>query len=265
MKKIYTLIIGSLAAVASYAQCTPNPALFGAANNTNYSIIPDTVTNLPVAYVGTGYNTDLQFHIKPDTSNSFGTFPITQVQIDSVIGLAPNFSYLPNPSNGTFTTPNANPPGTGYGCVAVLGTAAAGEELGGPNSDGVYPITVYYTATVVIFNTPQQFPATVTGYKLVILPAAGVQSYDAAVFSIANNTPNPADEQTEFKLNVPSAGNASMTLYNCIGAEIRHENFSVAKGGNHYILQTADLAEGVYLCSFRMGSNVITRRITVSH
>src|ERR1041385_3197087 len=104
MKKIYTLIATVLIGCALYSQCTPNPALFGGPHNTNYSIIPDTVTNLPYAYVALGYNTDLQFHIQPDTTTQQGTFPITQVHIDSVTGIPANFGYTPNPTSGTFTT-----------------------------------------------------------------------------------------------------------------------------------------------------------------
>lgn len=265
MKKIYSIAFGTILALGLHAQCTVNPSLFGAANNTNYSIIPDTITNLPIAYVGTAYTSDMQFHIQPDTVTALGTFPITDVHIDSVSGIPANFSYLPNPANGTFTTPTATPPGTGYGCVALTGMAQAGQELGGPNNDGVYPLIVYYTGTVVIFGIPTPMPAVKTGYKLVIQPANGFNTYELTTFSVALNSPNPADQHTDFRFNVPSAGNVSFTLYDVLGTVVKQENISVAKGAAHYDLQTADLSSGVYLCSFRMGNSVVTRRITVSH
>ncbi|MBI3509872.1 MAG: T9SS type A sorting domain-containing protein [Bacteroidetes bacterium] len=265
MKKIYTLIPGILLAIASHSQCTINSSLFGPPNNTNYSIIPDTITNLPIAYVGTPYNTDLQFHIQPDTVTMFGTFPITQVQIDSVTGIPANFTYLPNPSTGTFTTPTATPPGTGYGCVAVTGLAVAGQELGGPNSDGVYPLIVYYTATVVIFSVPTPEATTKTGYKLVIQPANGFNSYEIKQFSVATNSPNPADDHTDFRFNIPNAGNVNLVIYDVLGNVIKQDIISVAKGTAQYDLNTSELSSGVYLCSFRMGNSVVTKRITVSH
>jgi len=265
MKKIYTLLFTVAIAAAASAQCVINSSLFGPPNNTNYTIIPDTVTNLPVAYVGTPYTTDLQFHIQPDTTTQLGTFPITQVQIDSVVGLPANFSYLPNPSNGTFTTPTNSPPGTGYGCVGVTGNPVAGQELGGPGNNGIYPITVYYTATVVVFSVPTMFPTTKTGYKLVIQPANGFNTYEMSKFSVAQNAPNPSDDHTVFHMNMPTAGQYSFTLYNILGSVEKQETVSAVKGPGTFTLETSGLSDGVYLCTFTMGNAVVTRRITVSH
>jgi hypothetical protein len=265
MKKIYTLIATVLIGTAAYSQCTPNPTLFGGPNNTNYTIIPDTVTNIPLAYVGTAYNTDLQFHIQPDTATMQGTFPITQVQIDSVTGIPANFGYTPNPTNGTFTTPTHSPPGTGYGCVAVTGLAVAGQELAGPSSNGIYPLTVYYTATVVVFNIPTLQHAVKTGYKLVILAANGISVIEKPNFAVAQNTPNPSDFKTDFSFSSPENGNVQFTMYNLLGSVVKQNTISAQKGNNTFSLETSSLSDGVYMCSFRQGNAIITRRITVSH
>ena len=268
MKKLYFLLASLTIGSVAFAQCTINSSLFGPPNNTNYSIIPDTVTNLPLAYVSQSYVTDLQFHIKPDTTVSQpvpGTYPITQVQIDSVIGLPANFAYLPNPSNGTFTTTSATPPGTGYGCVAVTGSPVSGQEMGGPNADGIYPITVYFTATVVVFNIPAPQAGTIEGYRVHIMPANSVPTIENTVFSVNFNSPNPADAKTDFRYTSPASGNMQFTMYNVLGSVVKKETVSSSKGTNHYVLETSSLSAGVYLCSFRMGDAVITRRITVSH
>jgi hypothetical protein len=268
MKKIYFLLASLTISAVAFAQCTPNPSLFGASNNTNYSIIPDTATNLPLAYVAQAYTTDLQFHIKPDTTVTSpipSTFPITQVHIDSVVGLPAGFTYLPNPSNGTFTTTSASPPGTGYGCVAVTGMPTLGQEAGGPNSDGIYPIIVYFTATVVVFSVPSPQPSTIEGYRVHIMPANTVPVIENTVFGVNFNSPNPADSKTDFRFTSPNSGNMQFSMYNVLGSVVKKETVSASKGTNHYMLETASLPAGVYLCSFRMGDAVITRRITVSH
>lgn len=265
MKKIYSVIAAAAISASAFAQCTITPLAFGPAGNTNYSIIPDTITNLPLAYVGTGYTTDLQFHIQPDTVTSLGTFPIIQVQIDSVTGIPANFSFMPNPASGTFTTPTNSPPGTGYGCVAFTGMATAGQENGGPSSNGIYPLTVYYTGTVVIFSVPTPMPATKTGYFLHILPANGIASFEAGVFSVTPSIPNPTDARTEFLFNAPTGGELQFTMYNVLGSIAKQESVSATKGVNHFPLETSNLSAGIYMCTFRIGEAVVTRRITVSH
>lgn len=270
MKKLYALLAGITLGTAAFAQCTINTSVFNGPND--YSIYPDTINNLPTANVGVGYNTDLQFHIKPDTSTviAMQTFAveIRAVHIDSVVGLPAGFTYLPNPSNGTFSTPHDTPPGTGYGCVAVTGTATPGQETGGPNNDGYYPITVYYTGTVYItaLSTQLQQPGqTITGYKVHVVNANGVPTVESASFAVGQNAPNPADQSTDFTIGAPGAGQVQLTVYSVLGAEIKKENISVAKGSNRYGLDTSSWAEGVYMCSFRMGTAVVTRSITVSH
>ena len=259
------MFAASIIGASAFAQCTITPLSFGAPGNTNYSIIPYTIANLPLAYVGTGYTTDLQFHIQPDTVTSLGTFPITQVHIDSVSGIPANFSYLANPSSGTFLTPTNSPPGTGYGCVAFTGMAAAGQENGGPASNGIYPLVVYYTGTVVIFSIPTPQPSVKSGYFLHIMPASGINSFEAGVFSVSPSLPNPTDAKTEFILNAVNNGELQFTMYNVLGSIVKTEKLTASKGQNRFDLETSTFSAGVYMCSFRMGDNVVTRRMTVSH
>ena len=55
------------------------------------------------------------------------------------------------------------------------------------------------------------------------------------------------------------------TMYNVLGSVVKKESVAATKGYNHYVLETSSLSAGVYICSFRMGDAVVTRRITVSH
>lgn len=256
MKKLYFASILTIASLTASAQCTINQSVFS--GPTDYRILPDTITNLPVATVGIGYTTDLQFHVQPDTTTQLGTFPITQIVIDSISGIPANFSYGTNPSSGIF-------PGGSYGCAGVTGAPVAGQELGGPNSDGIYPIIIYYTATVLVFNVPQEFPATKTGYRIQIQAANSVPSTAAVNFDVNQNIPNPSDKQTDFTFTNPSNGNVQFTLYNILGETVKQQSITAVKGENRFTLHTADLPAGVYLYTFRSGNSIVTRRMTVSH
>lgn len=256
MKKLYFAGILALTSLTAGAQCTINQSVFS--GPTDYRILPDTVTGIPVATVGVPYTTDLQFHVAPDTTTPLGTFPITQVKIDSITGIPAGFSYSTNPSNGIF-------PGGSYGCAGVTGLATAGQELGGPNSDGVYPIIIYFTATVNVFSVPQDFPATKTGYNVRIQAANSVPSMLNITFGVNQNAPNPADTKTDFVFMNPNNGNVQFSLYNILGETVKSTTISAVKGENRFTLNTGDLPAGVYLYTFRSGSATVTRRMTVSH
>jgi Secretion system C-terminal sorting domain len=252
MKKLYSLFAGICIVTAAYSQCIINTSL------TVPGIYPDTITNLPLAYAASNYATDIQTRVAVDTITSLGTFPFQDVVIDSVVGLPVWVSYLPNPSSGVF-------PGGSNGCIYIQGTPPVGAENGGPLSDGVYPITVYTTATVLIFNAPVEYPFVKTGYKIHVLPANSVPTVESFKFGVAQAGANPADLNSEFRITAANTGTCQFTMYNILGEMVRQENVPTLKGTNNYKVETGTLTDGVYLCTFRMGNAVITRRITVSH
>jgi len=256
MKKLYTLLAFSIVTIGAYAQCTINSSVF--TSPTDYGFVPDTVQNLPPATVGVPYVTDIQFHVSPDTTTALGTFPFIDVTIDSIVGIPANFTYNMNPSNGVF-------PGGSYGCAGLTGTAQPGQENGGPQGNGVYPIIIYATANVDVFSVPTAFPTTFTGFKVVIQAANNVPAMANVNFAVSQNAPNPADKNTEFVINNPNTGNVQFTLYNILGENVRQVNIYAMKGETRYTLATGDLPAGVYLYTFRSGNSVITRRMTVSH
>ncbi len=256
MKKLYFISILALSSFTAGAQCVINQSVFSGPND--YRILPDTVMNIPIATVSIGYSTDLQFHVQPDTTTPLGTFPITHVQIDSISGIPAGFSYSTNPTNGTF-------PGGSYGCALFTGLATAGQELGGPNSDGVYPIIIYFTAEVSVFSQPQQFPSTKTGYTLRIQAFNNVPATANVNFAVSQSIPNPSDKQADFSFTNPTNGAVQFTLYNILGETVKMSAISATKGDNHFTLSTAELPAGVYLYTFRSGASTVTRRMTVTH
>lgn len=257
MKKFYIVVSIALLSLGANAQCVINQSVFAGPND--YGIVPDTIQNLPIAYVGTPYVTDLQIHVLQDTTTNLGTFPFQDFTIDSVVGLPAGFSYLPNPSNGVI-------PGGGYGCVGLTGNPTQGQETGGPANNGIYPITVYFTAVVLVFNVPTEFPSTWTGYRVHIQnPTSVASNVSSYAFSVVQNAPNPSDTRTEFKFTTPQGGDVEFVLYNMVGAVVKKTNLNTERGMNKYSLDTSVLPAGVYMYSFRSGDQIITRRMTVTH
>jgi len=266
MKKLLAGAFFLSAFAGAHAQCVINQSVFTGPND--YGIVPDTIVNLPIAYVGTAYSTDIQFHVDPDTAVT-QPFPMTvdiiKVKIDSVTGMPAGFTYTPNPSNGEILTTSHNPPGTGYGCVLLSGNPSAGQETGGPNSDGIYPLVVHYTGTAMVFNTPTAVPATQTGYRIHIMPASGLKDEELNRFSVTAPMPNPTSGKTKFEFNTLQGGEVEFMLYNTLGSLVKKETIKAEKGINTYQLDASVLAPGMYVYSLRQGGAVLTRRMTVTH
>ncbi|HLG03334.1 MAG TPA: hypothetical protein VI731_07040 [Bacteroidia bacterium] len=261
MKHISVFIAILGLSIGLHAQCIIDSTVFSGPSD--YGIVPDTVQNLPDAWIGNAYSTDLQFHVSPDTVTQNGTFPINWIRIDSVTGMPAGFTYLPNPVNGVFHTTSDS--GTGYGCVGVSGNPVSGQETGGPNSDGIYPMIVYLTAELIVFGSPATFPAELYDYKIHIYDPNGVPSTQSISFLVEMISPGLAGQNAEFFVQAPKTGKIQLNVLTIQGAAVRSEQFQVVKGPNFFSFDTHGLAGGVYFCNFTLGDAAITRRITVTH
>lgn len=151
MRKIFFAFIAfCLLSSVGYSQCTPD------INITDPGIYPDTITNLPPAYANQPYAATLQLKVLTDTNTSQGYATITNIIINSVVGMPSGITYQCYNNNCTF-------PGGSNRCVQVSGI---------PTVTGTYPITVNITINAKLFGLiPTTQQATVVGYKIVVNPA----------------------------------------------------------------------------------------------
>lgn len=160
MKKMLLSLL-TFSTLTATAQCVIDQNAFSGPND--YGIEPTSaVFNGSAAATGTelvAYATTLQVHLIADTTiQGIGTFTVQSGTIDGVSGLPTGITFASNPS-GTIM-------GGGYACIQLSGTPAAGTAAGGPNNDGIYPITVTTTMTVDLFSVPTPFPYEVTDYEM---------------------------------------------------------------------------------------------------
>lgn len=149
-KLLYTLALVFFATTA-FTQCTIAPI-------TTPGIYPDTTTNLPPATAGTAYGTDIQVRVFEDTTALGTTVVVTDITINSVVGLPAGFSYNCNPLTCVF-------PGGGNGCIWLSGNPTAAQI-------GTYNLTVNVTLHGVVGGfIPVSQASTVNGYRIVINPA----------------------------------------------------------------------------------------------
>lgn len=149
-KLLYTLVFVSIAKVG-LSQCVIAPI-------TTPGIYPDTTSNLPPATAGTAYGTDIQVRVFEDTVVAGTTVIVTDITVNSVVGLPSGFSYTCSPANCVF-------PGNGNGCIWLSGNPSAAQI-------GTYNLTVNVTLHGVVGGfIPVSQASTVNGYRIVVNPA----------------------------------------------------------------------------------------------
>ncbi len=279
MKKLVLLaviLMASYLSNQSFAQCTPNPQYV----DSLYDIWPDSLTNLPLAVIGSDYNTTIDIKTLTDTTSSLGAVKVYAMRINAgdVTGLPAGFTFTPSYSgtsgwvNGG-TAPNLIPV---QGCVQVYApiAAVAAAANGGPNSDGIYPIVVkidmkvtagiFLTATWLSTITSLAGPLPVDDdYRIKIVNAGtGFElEHGPAVFSVSQNFPNPVHSDYTIKVGMPSNGKATVRINDILGNVVGVTEHNLVKGSNTITMSRNGLQAGVYFYTVSCGAEKMTRRM----
>ncbi|MFI5149646.1 MAG: T9SS type A sorting domain-containing protein [Bacteroidia bacterium] len=273
MNKKLLILFGAVLSfsVSALAQCTINTAL------TTPGYYPDSATGLPPAYITVPYSTVVQIKCPTDTTVSpYGPIHINYIQLDSVKvdsasgkhfkNFLPGFTYATNPVSGKFTNPASPSTNGAGGCVLISGTATAGQDVGGPTHNGIYPLIVYYHANVqvpVVGATNSN--GTKTGYHIRVLPAsAGILELTSDNFDVFQNTPNPANGRTDINYWMTSSDQVEFRVYDVLGNLITSKAMHADRGSNKYTFDTSLLSSGIYLYSIRCGEKSVSRRMIVA-
>ncbi|MCY7411351.1 MAG: T9SS type A sorting domain-containing protein [Chitinophagales bacterium] len=244
MKKLAFIIIGfTISAFVQAQVCTPYWS------DTSYGIHPDTIENLPIAYVNVPYDVVIQFKV-PATA-TYNNLPITidHVVLDSVGGLSAVPTSVPfyfncNPSTCSFKHDSV-------GCVRIQGT---------PTTVGTYDLVIN---TRVFINNIIFSPFPTPGYKLVVKDNVGIPAISKTVFDVSQNLPNPVINFTDVYVNLERAENISLRISNLVGTEIYRENIVGNKGINTVSIDASHFAQGIYFYSVSNGAQSITKRMVV--
>ncbi|MEZ4776657.1 MAG: T9SS type A sorting domain-containing protein [Bacteroidia bacterium] len=139
------------------------------------------------------YEMDITFFLPRDTTVNFAgqnlTFPFNYFSIDSIAGLPQGLSWQCNLDSCVYYVHPDSANVDTLGCIRIFGT---------PTTPGFFPIVVYITANVIIFNNPADQPGTyAASLKVGPCPFIGdcytynLSSFcEPAVLDIANNIPS---------------------------------------------------------------------------
>ncbi len=239
IKKILfsTLIIISGVTLLN-AQCTPG----------NYSLLgiyPDTATNLPHATVSVPYSTTMTVVVPLDTTYSGMTINIDSIKLTSITGLPTGFTYVPNMSSWASEI---------AGCVLISGTSVTA---------GTYPLSINTLIYGKLFTYPMSYPSTVTGYKIIVDAATGIQYINKEKFNVYQNSPNPFSDKTNIIFTSPLAETYQFLVYNLIGEVVYKRNVNADAGINNIEFSAPVLPSGIYMYKLSNNTQTITKRMII--
>jgi hypothetical protein len=265
MKKIYLAIISFLFFCFTKLEaqvCTPNVSCLNSSQT--YGFCPDTITNLPPAYVNTPYSTSISFKV-PANGQDWG-YPLVTVS---------KVEIYKNGATGTYSDGFINLPswvtyqcsGTGGKCEWNGGTTGCVLLSGTPTTTGLYKIKVVVKAYAL--GGTLSLLDTAYGYKIEVLPqsSAGLTTLSTNKFEVAQNYPNPVNSETTIGYYSIKSSPVTFKLYDVLGKVIFTFNTKPIIGYNEIKLDVRDLhlKPGIYIYSLTNGTETITRRMLVTN
>jgi hypothetical protein len=240
-----SILLIAFSSFAAYSQaCIPMWT------DTTHGISPDTLTNLPPAYVGSPYDAVVQFRVPTSAPSPFGgVISIDHIVLTNVEGL----SAIPAEVPFYF---QCNPPGCSFhsdsvACVTIKGT---------PSTIGTYNLTI---ETNVYITQSLYSPYLTTGYRIVVHNPIGIPPVNQTKFDVSQNLPNPVATNADIYVNLQHAGNFTLKVSNLVGNEVLKQTIAGKKGLNTVNLDASQFSPGIYFYSVSDGENSMTKRMVV--
>jgi len=78
--------------------------------------------------------------------------------------------------------------------------------------------------------------------------------------------PNPSNETTFMKVNVPSTSRVSLEVFNIMGQRVDFQNYGThSSGAQTFKFDSSNLINGIYLFNLVVGDKKVTRKVSVNH
>ncbi|MEM1215477.1 MAG: T9SS type A sorting domain-containing protein, partial [Bacteroidota bacterium] len=254
MKKFFLLPIICLLGWATTlnAQCVPDPNL---ADSTIVLPLPyqDTIPGSGIqdtACVGMSFSTTISVLVPETITISGAAFGVSAITTDTEGGienLPASMSYTCDPPDCRFLP---NEPG----CLEITGTPTA-EEAG--QHDLVIAVTV---ETLVDLQYTLPDGNLVNGnYFLEIRAADDVNCMPSSTVDITENAfdlriqPNPVRDRATINVNVPTAGDYDLSIFNAVGQRLQHQRLDLTTGQNQIDFDGSTLPNGIYVFTLQNG------------
>jgi hypothetical protein len=311
MKRTLSFISLFASMAATMAQCVPNSGFTGS----GVAFLPSEPIQVyscaecgdqeVVISLQTFADTVLTIELQPGNPLDITVFA-DQFRLDTIEGLPAGLTYTTDAAfNSTYDPvefpfgywPNGGDTVVGFtealGCITVSGDAASWTAAigGGPNNDGIYPLTIFLDARAAGF-----IPAELTNYVApgtwlaemgVLLEAFGDTNFTtngiryegetleviASGVGIQNRNessirvdvfPNPSNGTVTFAIQAARSESGTIQLMNSLGEVVRTVKMNLQSGENRTSLDLTTLAKGHYAYRLIGADSVLSGTVVIN-
>ena len=242
----------AFAFIGAQAQCTPDP---------QYSIVgiyPDSASGLPGAIVGQAYDEVITIISPTDTSVTlFGqslSVTVQAIELTSVTGLPPSFSYDCETANCTFS-------GGSTSCAVLTSPSPTVAEV------GLHQIIMNTTTTVDagLFGIQTQDDLIDYYYINVANTTSVINRFNDFTFELKDIFPNPVNSNSKIQFISGNSAYVVFTVFNHLGEKIEEKYIAATRGVNDIEVSANDYASGMYLYSINNGVQIVSKRMIIAN
>ena len=242
----------AFAFIGAQAQCTPDP---------QYSIVgiyPDSASGLPGAIVGQAYDEVITIISPTDTSVTlFGqslSVTVQTIELTSVTGLPPSFSYDCETANCTFS-------GGSTSCAVLTSPSPTVAEI------GLHQIIMNTTTTVDagLFGIQTQDDLIDYYYINVANTTSVINRFNDFTFELKDIFPNPVNSNAKIQFISGNSADVVFTVFNHLGEKIEKKYIAATRGVNDIEVSANDYANGMYLYSINNGVQIVSKRMIIAN
>jgi len=252
MKNFFLTLTLAFAFVGAQAQCTPDSQF------TLPGIYPDSATGLSTAIVGQAYNEVITIIAPLDTTGSFGPITVSvtvqTIELTSVTGLPPSFSYDCEGGNCTFL-------GGATSCAVLSSPSPTSSEIG-------YHQIIMNTTTTVdagVYGIQTQDDIIDYYYINVTNATSVVNQFNDFTFELKDVFPNPVNDNAKIQFISGNTADIVFTVFNYLGEKIEERNIAATRGVNDIEISAKNYANGMYLYSINNGIQVVSKRMIIAN
>ncbi|MFT4660836.1 MAG: hypothetical protein ACI8XB_001104 [Patiriisocius sp.] len=246
MKKIILFAGALLIGLASFGQCTPDPAYAGE----TFGFWPSPTEGLPPSFEGLMYSTVVNIKAPingGEIDPAYSAYNIDSVEVSSIVGLPDGYSFDCNTA----------------GCVVLGGEQACILIEGSTFVIGEYPLTINLTIYASVGPIGIPLPYSDNSYSLDVLDPNGIDELEPITINLGQNAPNPMAEVTTIPYILKESGVVTFEIFNMMGERLFQETFNAIAGINEYKYFAENLNNGIYLYNLTNNGFTQTKRLMV--